>query len=90
MCEDRKTVRPSARASNDHLLELVLIQRIQPARRLVEDQHARAVHERLDQSHLLLVAVRVVPEPPAGVEVEPRDAAARDMLRSTPPRRLAK
>jgi len=58
---------------HDHRVELLLVERVQAAGRLVEDEHSRAVHESLDQHHLPLVAGRVLPELAARVEVEPID-----------------
>ena len=84
MCEDRKTVRPSvARLAHD-LEEGLLDERIEARGRLVEDQQVRPVLERDDQPDLLLVALRVLLEPAARVEVEPLDElghVARDRRR---------
>ena len=56
-----------------HRFEDLLVERIEAAGRLVEDQHARAVHEGLDQHHLALVSGRVLAELAAQVEVETLD-----------------
>ena len=42
----------------DERLERALEERVEAARRLVEDQHVGLVHERLDEPDLLLVALR--------------------------------
>ena len=73
ICDERKTVRPSALHLGDHVVELMLIQRVEAAGRLVEDQQARLVHEGLHQPDLLLVAARILAEAPAGVEFEAVD-----------------
>ena len=57
----------------DHAVELLLIQRIESARRLIEDEDTGPVHESLDEDHLPLVARRVLAKLAAGVEVEPLD-----------------
>src|SRR2546425_1526761 len=57
----------------DHGIELLLVQWVQPAGRLVEDEDAGPVHESLDQHDLALVASRVLPKLAAGVEVEAID-----------------
>src|SRR5205823_13556805 len=44
-----------------HAVELLLVQGIEAARRLVEDEDARAVHEGLDEDDLPLVPGRVLP-----------------------------
>ena len=55
----------------DEPLKRLLIERVETARRLVEDQQARAVHESQHQSQLLLVATRVLAKAPAEVELQP-------------------
>ena len=57
----------------DQPVELLLVQWIQAACRLVQNQHPRTVHERLDQHHLAFVASRVLAELAAGVELEALD-----------------
>src|SRR5712691_5275293 len=57
----------------DHVIELLLVQRIEAAGRLVENQQARAVHEGLDQDDLALVSSRVLAELSTGVEIEALD-----------------
>ena len=52
-------------------VELLLVERIEAARRLVEDQQVRLVHEGQDDGELLLVAARVFAEPAAQVQLEP-------------------
>jgi len=44
----------------DQVAELLLDQRVEPERGFVEDDQLRAVHEGLDEGHLLLVPVRQV------------------------------
>src|SRR5256885_16245130 len=58
---------------HDHAVELLLVQRIEAAGRLIEDEDARPVHESLDEDDFPLVARRVLAKLPAGVEVEPLD-----------------
>ena len=53
--------------------ELALVQRIEPAGRLVEDQDLRPVHERLDDSKLLSVALRKLPDRTVEDAAEPLD-----------------
>ena len=62
--------RPRIPSFADELVEDLLMQRIEPAGRLVEDQHRRTVHERDHQKELLFVPVRVLAIPAAKVEVE--------------------
>ena len=54
----------------DDLVELLLHERVQAARRLVEDEQLRRVEERLDEADLLAVAAREVAERPVEVGVE--------------------
>jgi hypothetical protein len=49
----------------------LLHERVEAGRRLVEDQQLRVVHERLNQPHLLLVAVRVLAVLAMQIQVEP-------------------
>src|SRR6266550_2758283 len=56
-----------------HAGELLLVQRIEAARRFVEDEQAGAMHESLDEDDLALVAGRVLAELPARVEIQPLD-----------------
>src|ERR1700674_3017266 len=56
-----------------HAVELLLVQRVEAAGRLVEDEHARLVHEGLDDHDLALVAGRVLAKLTARVEVEALD-----------------
>src|SRR5258708_2948662 len=58
------------------LVELLLIERVEPAGGLVEDQQLRPVHESEEDAELLLVAAGVFAESPAQVEVE----ALRDVM----------
>ena len=73
MCDDRKIVRPAAFASRDELEERLLDERVETRRRLVEDEQIGLVLQRDDQPDLLLVALAVLAEPPARVEVEAID-----------------
>ena len=57
----------------NELEEGLLDQRVEPGRRLVEDQQVGPVLERDDQAHLLLVALGVLPEAAGWVEVEAGD-----------------
>ena len=68
--EDRPTV--VARLA-DEREERLLDERVEARGRLVEDEQVRPVLERDDQPDLLLVALRVLLEPPARVEVEALD-----------------
>jgi len=52
-------------------IELLLVQRIEPARGLVEDEEGRPRSEREEQGQLLLVAVRVFAVLAAEIEIEP-------------------
>ena len=60
----------------DDLVERLLDERVEAGRRLVEDQQVRPMLEGDDQADLLLVALRVLLELPARVDVEARDQAA--------------
>ena len=73
MCEERNTVWPRSRASRMHLPERLLHQRIEPARRLVQDEQVGAGHQRGDQDDLLPVALGVGADLLGGIELEPRD-----------------
>ena len=57
----------------DDLVERLLDERVEARRRLVEDQQVGPVLERDDQADLLLVALRVLAELAARVDVEARD-----------------
>ncbi len=70
----RQEDRPSVVARlADEPEERLLDERVEARRRLVEDEQVRPVLERDDQADLLLVALRVLLEPPARVEVERLD-----------------
>src|SRR2546430_14870939 len=56
-----------------HAIEFLLVQWIEAAGRLVEDQQSRAMHEGLDQHHLALVSGRVLAELATGIELETVD-----------------
>ena len=53
--------------------ELVLQQRIEPARRLVEDEQLGTVHERLHEPELLAVALRELADRPVEHDTEALD-----------------
>src|SRR5215831_995352 len=55
----------------DHPAELLLVEGVQAIGWLVQDHQAGAVHQRLDQDHLALVAAGVLPELAGRVEVQP-------------------
>src|SRR5579884_3538625 len=54
-----------------HFIEFLLVERIQPAGWLVEDEDARLVHESLNQPDLAFVAARILTKLACGVEIEP-------------------
>ena len=54
-----------------HQEELLLVQRIQSARRLVQNQQLRLVHESLHQPHLQLIAPGIFAKLLAQVELQP-------------------
>ena len=68
--EDRAPVLPRLA---DEREERLLDERVKAGRRLVEDEQVRPMLERDDQADLLLVALRVLLEPAARVEVEALD-----------------
>jgi len=70
MWEERKMVAPRPRLLHQ-TIELLLVQRIQAAGRLIQHEEARVVHEGEDQAELLLVAPRVLAEAAAQVQIEP-------------------
>ena len=55
----------------DQLVERLLHERVEAARRLVEDEQVGVVHERLDEPDLLPVSARELLDPAVEVEVEP-------------------
>ena len=55
----------------DELVERLLDERIEPARRLVEHEQVGIVHERLDEPDLLPVPARQLLDPAVEIEVEP-------------------
>src|SRR5437868_11691830 len=58
------------------VVALLLVQRVEAARRLIEDQQVGLVHESEQDPELLLVAARVLAKSAVQVEVEPlRDGA---------------
>ena len=59
MCDDSNTVCPRSRASRDARAEHLLHERVEPGRRLVEQQEIGPARERGDQQDLLPVAVAV-------------------------------
>src|ERR1700730_13072664 len=83
----------------DQAIEFLLVQWIEAARRLVENQQARAGHEGLDQDDLALVAGRVLAELAADVQLEALDhllevcvidapAQVREVLEDLPAREI--
>ena len=64
---------PAVRRLGDAATELLLHQRIEPARRLVQQQHVRSRRERCDERDLLAVALRVRAGALVELEVEPLD-----------------
>src|SRR5207302_9764827 len=64
---------PLSARLEDHAIEFLLVQRIEAAGRLVENQQARAMHEGLDQHHLALVSGGVLAKLATGVELEALD-----------------
>jgi hypothetical protein len=72
----------------DQLEKGLLEQGIEPARRLVEDEELRLVHERLDQADLLPIAPGQAADARAQVELEPirelLDACLRDATAEMP------
>src|SRR5262245_27791501 len=70
----REKDRPALRLRlADELVERLLDERVEPGRRLVEHQQVRPVLEGDDQADLLLVALRVLLELAAGIEVQALD-----------------
>ena len=59
----------------DELVERLLDERVESRRRLVQDEQVRPVLEGDDEADLLLVALRVLLEPPRWVDLEPLDEA---------------
>src|ERR1035437_726881 len=57
----------------DHPFELLLVERVEAACGLIEDQQTGAMHEGLDQHHLALVAAGVMVILARGVQVESLD-----------------
>ncbi len=66
-----KDGRPFRTRFADHGVELLLVERIEAAGGLVENQQLRAVHERDDQRQFLLVAATVLAESLRKVELQP-------------------
>src|SRR5579884_1790281 len=54
-----------------NFIEFLLVERIQPAGWLVEDEDARLVHEGLNQPDLAFVAARILTKLACGVEIKP-------------------
>ena len=71
-CEDSRIGRAACALLGDDLVELLLHERIQAARRLVEDEQLGRMEERLDEADLLAVAAREVPD--RTIEVRARSA----------------
>ena len=70
-------MRPAAARSRIKLEHVLLAQRIEAARRLVEDQQLWVVHEGRDDADLLLVALREVADPPLEIELQALGELAR-------------
>src|SRR3984893_14349948 len=68
----------------DQAIEFLLVEWIEAARRLVENQQTRAMHEGLDQNDLALVSGRVLAELAAGVELEAIDKLLEVRVIDTP------
>ena len=83
--EDRRA--PAPRQLADRFAERLDHQRIEAGSRLVEDQHRRVGHQRLDQPDLALHAVRVVAHAAAQVAIAEVEAAEQE-LEVAPRRRL--
>ena len=69
-CDERKTVAPGMPGLGDHPQELVLHQRVEPARRFVEDQQVRARRESKQQRDLPPIARRQVARRPIEVDLQ--------------------
>src|SRR5205823_11548605 len=57
----------------DHVVELLLVERIQAISRLIENQDARPMHKGLNQYHLALIATGIVAKLTAGIQVQSLD-----------------
>src|SRR6266702_1868129 len=57
----------------DHAVKLLLVQRVQAASWLIQNQQARAVHKGLNDPDLALVAARILAELAAGIQIESLD-----------------
>src|SRR5438552_2586441 len=68
----------------DHRVELLLVQRVEAAGRLVQNENSWPVHEGLDEHDLALVARRVLAELAARVEVEAIDELLEVCMVDTP------
>ena len=68
------------RASSTMRLNSCWLMRVQAVGRLVQNQQARAVHERLDQDDLALVAAGILAEAAAGVQIEAAGSGLSDRL----------
>ena len=55
----------------DELVERLLDERVEPARRLVEHEQVGIMEERLHEPHLLTVPPRELLDPPFEIEIEP-------------------
>ncbi len=73
MCERQEDGPALGPRLADELEERLLDERVEAGRRLVEDEQVGPVLERDDEPDLLLVALRVLLEPAARVEVEALD-----------------
>src|SRR3990172_2783685 len=66
--EDRPAIR--LRLAH-HVKDSLLDERVQPAGGFIQDEQIRLAHESSYDTHLLLVAARELPDPAAGVKVQP-------------------
>src|SRR6266702_2933765 len=57
----------------DHAVKLLLVQRVQAAGWLIQNQQARAVHKGLNDPDLALIAARILAELAAGIQIESLD-----------------
>src|SRR4029077_9605388 len=83
----KEDCRPIFASVGDQVEELLLVQRVEAAGRLVEDEQRGLMHESEDDAELSLVAAGVFAVPAAEVEAEAVGQAAYDLeVRATPQR----
>src|ERR1700730_16365800 len=63
-----------------HVVELLLVERVEPAGRLVENEHPRTVHETEDDGELLLVTPGIIAEALREIKVETLANLRHDLL----------